>query len=158
MSVDQLCLTLCDHMDYSPPASFTHGIFQARILEWVSISISSRVSSQPRDWTQVSSGSCVGKQILYHWATWKVHCEFTLQKFWPQYGETYVEGSRLHQCLMICKTLKQCKNSPIKLGLKKKLGHNWMTEYYATAKKNELARCILAGKDLQTQCPVKCTL
>ena len=34
----QLCLTLCDPMDYSPPGSSVHGIFQARILEWVVIS------------------------------------------------------------------------------------------------------------------------
>ena len=31
----QLCLTLCDPMDYSPPGSFAHGILQARILEWI---------------------------------------------------------------------------------------------------------------------------
>ena len=35
---------LCDLMDYSPPSSFVHGIFQARILECVAIS-SSRGSS-----------------------------------------------------------------------------------------------------------------
>ena len=29
---------LCDPMDCSPPGSFVHGIFQARILEWVAIS------------------------------------------------------------------------------------------------------------------------
>ena len=33
-SVTQLCLTLCDPMDCSPPASSVHGILQARILEW----------------------------------------------------------------------------------------------------------------------------
>ena len=38
--VAQLCPTLCDHMDYSPPGSSVHGIFQARILEWVAISFS----------------------------------------------------------------------------------------------------------------------
>ena len=44
----QLCLTLCDPMDCSPPGSSIHGILQARILEWVAIS-SSRRSSQSRD-------------------------------------------------------------------------------------------------------------
>ena len=39
-SVIQLCLTLCDPMDSSPPGSSVHGIFQARILEWVAISYS----------------------------------------------------------------------------------------------------------------------
>ena len=33
--VAQSCLTLCDPMDCSPPGSPVHGIFQARILEWV---------------------------------------------------------------------------------------------------------------------------
>ena len=34
----QLCLTLCDPIDSSPPGSSVHGISQARILEWVAIS------------------------------------------------------------------------------------------------------------------------
>ena len=42
------CPTFCDPMDCSPPVSSIHGIFQARILEWVAISFS-RGSSQPRD-------------------------------------------------------------------------------------------------------------
>ena len=49
----QLCPTLCDPMDCSPPGSSVHEIFQARILEWVAISFS-RGSSQPRDQTRVS--------------------------------------------------------------------------------------------------------
>ena len=34
----QSCLTLCDPMDCSPSGSSVHGIFQARILEWVATS------------------------------------------------------------------------------------------------------------------------
>ena len=37
-SVAQSCLTLCNPMDCSLPGSSIHGIFQARILEWVAIS------------------------------------------------------------------------------------------------------------------------
>ena len=33
----QLCLTLGDPMDCSPPVSSLHGILQARILEWVAM-------------------------------------------------------------------------------------------------------------------------
>ena len=33
--VAQLCPTLCDPMDCSLPGSSIHGIFQARVLEWV---------------------------------------------------------------------------------------------------------------------------
>ena len=40
-SVIQSCLTLCDPMNCRPPSSSVHGIFQARILEWVDISFSS---------------------------------------------------------------------------------------------------------------------
>ena len=36
----QLCLTLCDHRDGSPPGSPVPGILQARTLEWVAISFS----------------------------------------------------------------------------------------------------------------------
>ena len=36
----QLCLTLCDPIDGSPPGSATPGNLQARILEWVAISFS----------------------------------------------------------------------------------------------------------------------
>ena len=38
--VPQLCLTLSDPMDYSPPGSSIHGIFQARVLEWGAIAFS----------------------------------------------------------------------------------------------------------------------
>ena len=38
--VAQLCLTICDPMDCSLPGSSVHGIFHARVLEWVAISSS----------------------------------------------------------------------------------------------------------------------
>ena len=52
-------------MDCSLPGSSIHGIFQARILEWVAISFSTG-SSQPRDWTRVSR--IVGRRFTV-WAT-----------------------------------------------------------------------------------------
>ena len=33
--ITQLCLTLCNPMDCSPPGSSVHGTFQARTLEWL---------------------------------------------------------------------------------------------------------------------------
>ena len=36
----QLCPTLSDPMDCSPPGSSVHGIFQARVLEWGAITFS----------------------------------------------------------------------------------------------------------------------
>ena len=62
----QSYLILCNPMDCSSPGCSVHGILQARILEWIIISFS-RVSSWPRDWTQVSYVSCTGRQALYHW-------------------------------------------------------------------------------------------
>ena len=38
----QSCTTLSEPMDCSPPSSSTHGIFQARVLEWVAIAFSNK--------------------------------------------------------------------------------------------------------------------
>ena len=66
--VAQSCLTLCDPtdcMDCSLSGSSVHGILQARILEWVSISFS-RGSSKARDRTWVS---CIVSRFFTVWAT-----------------------------------------------------------------------------------------
>ena len=63
----QWCLTLYIPIDCNPPGYSVHGIFQARILEWIAIS-SFRRPSWPRNRTHVS---CIGRQTLYHWATWE---------------------------------------------------------------------------------------
>ena len=51
--VAQSCPTLCNPMDCIPPGSSIHGIFQARMLEWVAISFF-RGSSWARDQAQAS--------------------------------------------------------------------------------------------------------
>ena len=61
--VAQSCLTLCNAMDCSLPLSSIHGLLQARVPEWVAIS-SSRASSQPKDWTQVS---CTADRCFTLW-------------------------------------------------------------------------------------------
>jgi len=73
--------TLCDPMDCSLPVFSVHGIFQARILEWVTISFS-RGSTWPRDQSHIS---CIGQRILYtaqpgkpiplpqHWINFTTH-------------------------------------------------------------------------------------
>ena len=60
--VAQSCPTLRESMNCSLLGSFVHGIFQARILEWVAICFS-RVSSQPSDQTLVLPHR---GQTLYH--------------------------------------------------------------------------------------------
>ena len=52
-------------MDCSHPGSSVYRIVQARILQWVAISFS-RVSSWPREWTQVS---CIAGRFFTVWAT-----------------------------------------------------------------------------------------
>ena len=66
--VAQSCPTLRNPTDCSPQGSSVHGIFQARILEWVSISF--RGSSWPRDRTQVSH---VAGRHFINWATREAH-------------------------------------------------------------------------------------
>ena len=56
-------------MDCSLPGFFVHGIFQARVLEWVAISFS-RGSSWPRNRTQVS---CIAGRRFTLWATREAH-------------------------------------------------------------------------------------
>ena len=69
---ENLCIIPCVYsvmskslrpINCSPPGFSVHGIFQARILEWVAISYS-------RDGNCVSCISCTGMQILYYCAIW----------------------------------------------------------------------------------------
>ena len=63
----------CNPMNCSPPGFSVHEIFQARILQGITISFS-RVLSRPRDWTCVSCTCLLHcRQILYHWATREAH-------------------------------------------------------------------------------------
>ena len=64
VTVTQSC-QLCDPMGCSLPGSFTHGILQARILEYVAV-LFSRGSSQPRDPTQIS---LIAGRFFTNWAT-----------------------------------------------------------------------------------------
>ena len=95
-SVVQSCPTLCNPTDCSPPGSSVHGIFQARVLQWVTIS-SSRGSSRPRDWTQVSH--IAGRRFTV-WATreyngilfcnkreWGTNTCYNMDKAWKHYAK-----------------------------------------------------------------------
>ena len=55
---------------YQVPLSMS--ILQERILEWVAIS-SCMGSFWPKDWTCIFCITCIGRQILYHWAIWEAH-------------------------------------------------------------------------------------
>ena len=62
-SVAQSCPTLYDHMDCSLPGPSVHGIFQARILEWVAMPFS-RGSFQPRCSELGSACILVGRRVI----------------------------------------------------------------------------------------------
>ena len=93
--VAQLCPTLCDPMDCSPPGSSVHGIFQARVPEWVAIFFS-RGSSRPRDRTQASwiAGRC-----FTLWATRDAHYPWEAVK-----SELLMSFQlKLHSCTRMCR-------------------------------------------------------
>ena len=63
--VTQLCLTLCDPMDYNLPGSSVHGNLQTRLLEWVTtVSPSPGDLPWPRDQTWVS---CIAQRFFAIW-------------------------------------------------------------------------------------------
>ena len=87
----------CDPMDSSPSGSSVssvHGIFQARILAWVAISVS-RGSSGPKNGTSVSfkqANSCFANGFVTDWASREaqsgcpskiayLHCELTVDQY-----------------------------------------------------------------------------
>ena len=71
--VTQSWLTLCDPMGCSPPGSSVHGIFQARILEWVATPFFMG-SSQLRDRNQVSH---IAGRFFSIWATREAWCQLS---------------------------------------------------------------------------------
>ena len=85
----QPCPTLCSPLDYSPPGSSVHGIFQARSLEWVAISCSRRSACI----------SCIGRQILYEW---------TIGEIQKMYNVIYMCNIHIFNCY-----LKNCLMSNI---------------------------------------------
>ena len=76
-SVTQSCPALCNAVDCSPPVSSVPGIFQVRILKWVAISFL-RGSSQPKDWTHVSSLLHLQQIQAQEWHCWVIILCLTL--------------------------------------------------------------------------------
>ena len=93
----QSCLTLGGPKNCSSPGSSVHGIFQARILDWVAISYT-RGFSQPRDWTCISCVSCIGRWILYHSPPQKPLVLMVIAIFWSHSTITPIDQSRMGHC------------------------------------------------------------
>ena len=83
--------SLCDLMDLRRPGSSVCEVFQARILEWVFISFP-KGSSPPRNRTCDSCLFCIGKQILYHWATWESFIQHVSNKILHCYNRKCHSG------------------------------------------------------------------
>ena len=68
-SVTQLCPTLCNSMDCSPPGSSVYEILQARILEWESVQLLSRVGLFVTPWIAACQASL---SITNSWSSLKL--------------------------------------------------------------------------------------
>ena len=110
----KLCLTLCDPMDCRPPGSSVHGISQARILEWVTISFSQPKGVFPTQGSNLHLLHC--RCFLYHWATSEAWshgyravakcylCEVCFIFFiWPGKREPWNEEKACIISIFICK-------------------------------------------------------
>ena len=62
----QLCLTLCDPIDGSPPGSSIPGILQARILEWVAICFSKACRLKINHFSKKPCSPALGNGIGNH--------------------------------------------------------------------------------------------
>ena len=93
----QSCPILWDAMDCSLSDSHVRGILQTRILEWVAMPASTE-SSWPRDQSQVSYVSCIGKWFFTISATW----EAPTNKDWLP---LVVLCSVAELCLTLCKPM-----------------------------------------------------
>ena len=61
--VAQSCPTLCNPVDCSLPGFSVHGMFQARVLEWVAIAFSTILTG----YVSMSVNGVVGVSALAHW-------------------------------------------------------------------------------------------
>jgi len=119
----QLCLTLHNSMDCSPPGSPVHGIFQAKLLEWVAIS-SSRGSSLLRDRTRASCVSWIAGGFFINCTT-DTCCMYML---YIQHGGVLVSIGHLP----IRELSQWLWNSPVLHTLLWGLRINWESRWFST--------------------------
>ena len=84
-------------MDCSPPGFSVHGIFHARILEWVAIS-TSRVYSPPRARTQVSCTYCIAGGFFTTESSGKTRISVYLATRWVETSCFYLAHQACHFC------------------------------------------------------------
>ena len=78
--VAQLCPTLCDPMNCSLPGSSIHGIFQARVLEWVAIafSLSEKLFISPSILNEILAVYCNLGCTFFLFSTLNIFCHSLL--------------------------------------------------------------------------------
>ena len=91
--VTQLCLTLCDPVDYSPPGFFVHVILQARILEWV-------VSPSPGDLPDpgIEPGSSALRRFFTIWASREEEVSFNFKAAVTIHSDSDAQGNKICHC------------------------------------------------------------
>ena len=86
------CVQLCDPMDYSLSGSSVHGIFQARILEWVAISFSNSLSQfawmNVHHWLVLKRGSIISS--TQRWKKFKILFQLFCNK--PKFKKKYLNS------------------------------------------------------------------
>ena len=103
--------TVHDHMDCNLPGSSIHGIFQARVLEWVAIAFSK---------------NCHMTQQSHCWAN---------RPRKPELKETHVPQMFIAALFIIARTWKQPR-CPLADEWIRKLWYIYTMEYYSAIKKN----------------------
>ena len=149
-SLSRVRLFVTPQTDCILPSSSVHGIFQARILEWIAISLS-RGSSWPRDWTLISH--FVGRCFTV-WATREVPYDpaIPLLGIYPEKTILPKDTCTLTfiaELFIIARTWKQPKH-PLTEEWIKNMWHKYTMEYYSLIKKNKIVQFAEMWMDSET--------
>ena len=118
-SVAQSCPTLCEPMDWMKPlGSSVHGIFQARILEWLSISYSMMAALLLPNWNvhfytwgsmySILWWSGISQSCFDHWHSIFCNRDFTWQGWKPYTSDKRPTFYRLRKKHLRLKTMNIC--------------------------------------------------
>ena len=100
--VTQSCLILSDSMDWSLPGSSVHGIFQARVLEWVAIAFSTSRHDYRKNhhfdiWTFVCKAMSAFL-LLCHNFSFKEQVSFNFMAAVPVHSDFGAQESKVCHC------------------------------------------------------------
>ena len=111
--VAQSCLTLSDPMDCSLPSSSVHGIFQARVMEWVAVAFSEILKIKVEKHTLLSSPASISASLLFpvcpcRWALpfflWRSACGKKRFGYW----NILIETVACFKCSELSELLGHC--------------------------------------------------